>query len=212
MSEENLKTQDSARLEYEPKILKRIYQIKLEEHQQRLAELKNPKVVYVSDLVYCPMKRKFKLLYPELVFDFEPYMVLGDIVHKGLQTYLKDWNFEIEKEVEEKIIIDNEEYILKGRIDAFSKEFLVEIKSSRSATGIPHEHHLLQLKIYMAMTSVSKGILIYITNDRIVEYPVSLGDFDFGKLVRDFIYATEVPKWDWECRSCPFSKFCPFAK
>jgi CRISPR-associated exonuclease Cas4 len=160
--------------------------------------------------VYCPLKRVFRQKFPELSFAFEPNMVLGEMVHVGIQEALKEKGFEIEKEIEEKIVIEGTEYIFKGRIDAFSNDMIIEIKTARSSTGLPHPHHLLQLRIYMAMTGVRRGLLVYITSDRIVEYPVENSNIDLGEMVQKHVEAREFPLWEWECRLCNYNRFCPY--
>ncbi len=209
MSEEE-KMDKSTSLRLSNFILKKLYEKRLEDHKSRIVELRDPKIIYVSDLLYCPLKRRFRLEYPELSFAFEPNMILGELVHSGLQQELREMGFEIEKEVQEKIVVNNEEYLLKGRIDAFSKDLIIEIKTSKSSLGLPHPHHERQLRIYMAMTGVRKGLLIYITNDRVVEFPVEGSGIDIGELVQHFLKAEHVPVWDWECRICVFNKFCPY--
>ncbi len=191
-------------------IVKYLYEKKLREHRERLDELRNPKIIYVSDLVYCPLKRRYRLLYPELTFSFEPPMILGDLLHTGLQQTLREMGFEIEKEISETFVVGGEEYLLKGRMDAYREDLIVEIKTSRSGAGLPHPHHMLQLRIYMVMTGVRKGLLIYLTGDRIVEYPVEWSEINLGELIEKHLGLAEYPVWDWECRICPFNKICPY--
>ncbi|MGC8556917.1 MAG: CRISPR-associated protein Cas4 [Fervidicoccus sp.] len=192
-------------------VIKKVYEEKLKEFNERLSEIKNPNIIYVSDLVYCPLKRLFRMQYPEISFIFEPQAIQGELIHKGLQLYLKDLGYEIEKEISEKIYINSEEFVLKGRMDAYKEgEEVIEIKTAKSSLGIPHDHHILQLKIYLSMTNISKGTLIYVSPDRIAEFPIKKDNLDLSKLVFDYLSKKYAPRWDWECKNCIFSKLCPY--
>lgn len=191
-------------------LLKRLYEEKLNDYKQRIEELKDPKVIYVTDLVYCPLKREFRKEFTELVFQFEPYLLMGEIVHKGVEELLADIGYEIEKEISLTLNIDGEELIIKGRIDAYSPQNIVEIKSARSAANIPQEHHLMQLKLYMAITGVHSGTLIYVTPDRFAEYNVSSKGIEIAEVVKRFLRMEKIPQWGWECKHCPFAGFCPY--
>jgi len=194
----------------EQKITKILYDYKLEEFVKRLEELQNPSVYYVSDLIYCPWKRYFRLRFPYLTFTFEPLAVMGELVHKGLQGILVEKGFQPEYEVSRTIRVNNEEVIIKGRIDAYKPGELVEIKTSRGSTdSLPYPHHLLQVKLYMELTNVEKATLIYVSSDKIIEYDVKLDEPVLEKLLQETMNLSVAPRWDWECRSCVFYKICP---
>lgn len=194
----------------EPKITKIIYDAKLEEFVKRLEELQNPSIYYVSDLIYCPLKRRFRLRFPYLSFVFEPVAVLGELVHKGLQGMLSSRGYEIEYEVAKRVPLDNGEATVKGRVDALSSEEVIEIKTSRGpAEKLPYPHHLLQVRLYMELTGRSKGVLIYLSSDKILEYRVDPGEPVLEKLLRETADASVAPRWEWECKNCVFSRICP---
>ncbi len=189
-----------------------IYDLKLKDFRERLEELRNPKVLYVSDLVSCSHKRLFRLRFPELQFRFEPPSILGELVHRGLEDILTSNGFEKEVSIEEKVEINGDKYVVKGRMDAYSKdkELVVEIKTARSSQGVPHKHHIMQLQIYMEMVDAKEGLLVYITPDRILEYKVLRETIDLVELVKETINDTVHPRWDWECRYCIYSRMCPY--
>jgi len=196
-------------------VIKLAYERKREEFLERLKELSDESVIYVADLVSCPQKRSLRLLYPELSFKFEPHAVLGDAAHAGLQQLLAQSGFEVEKEVEDVVEVSGRAYKVKGRVDAYSKErgLVVEIKTGRSGEGLPREHHLLQVKAYMAMLGARKGLLVYLTSEKLAEFEVELDEgFDLGGLVEEHVRKKAVPKWPWECKYCPYSRLCPYAK
>ena len=194
----------------EQKITKILYDYKLEEFVKRLEELQNPSIYYVSDLIYCSWKRYFRLRFPYLTFTFEPIAVMGELVHRGLQNLLVEKGFQPEYEVSKKLWVNNEEVVVKGRIDAYKPGELVEIKTSRGSTdSLPYPHHLLQVKLYMELTSVDKATLIYVSSDKIIEYEVKRDEPVLEKLLNETMNLAVAPRWDWECRSCVFSKLCP---
>ena len=162
--------------------------------------------IWVTDLIRCPLKRDFERKYPELhkATVFTPAMILGSLVHIGLQNILSsELNAEIEVRAEKQI----GEYTIVGRIDAVVGRVGVELKTSRSDFDIPYEHHVLQAKIYNWLYDLEKTILVYITPDRFTEYAVNdrLSDDEILKLIFD----KKAPKYEWECRYCHFSVICP---
>ena len=188
-----------------------LYEKKKQEFLERIEELKDESTIYVTDLISCPQKRLYRMSFPELTFKFDPHLVLGEMAHLGLQSYLSQAGFEIEKEIEEKVEIEGKVFKIKGRIDAYSKDLIVEIKTGRPGQRLPQEHHILQTKIYLLMTDVPKGVLVYLTSDRLVEYQVEFDEnLELGSLVVDYLKGGKAPRWEWECKYCVFSKMCPY--
>ncbi|MEM1619273.1 MAG: CRISPR-associated protein Cas4 [Fervidicoccaceae archaeon] len=191
-------------------ILDLLYERKRAEFAERLSELRDESVIYVVELAGCPKKREFRVRFPELTFRFDPQLILGDVAHAGLEHLLSSVGFEVEKEVSERVEVDGRVYVVKGRVDAMSEDRIVEIKTGRPGQRLPQEHHVLQLKIYMALTGSRRGTLIYVTGDRLVEFEVEAESrLALGELVLEHLRADKVPKWDWECRYCAFSRLCP---
>jgi len=190
-------------------------------------------VVHVSVLPLCPLKWFYRLKYPDLVRaqQYGGYMILGKLVHFGLQRLLLELqeagmlDFKIlgvEVDLEKTINIERNGLPaiihVKGRADILAErdgeKLVVEIKSARGDYGIPAQHHMEQLRIYMNLAGAGKGLLIYFTPDRIAEYPVDkpLSDFELQKLVQEF-FERKAPRYDWECGSyCPFNVLCPYKK
>jgi len=170
------------------------------------------------------MKRIYELRYPEILLQdiFSPNFILGDVLHIGLEELLKrsseegliDYDVEAEVEKERRINVDGKEIVIRGRLDLLlkkNKELIgIEIKSSRSDSGIPHEHHILQCRLYSWLFELSKVILIYITPDRIAEYEITEGATE--EMVVNLIKDSKAPRWSWECRYCRFSVMCPYKK
>lgn len=202
-------------------ILDEIYRIKQKDFTDKLQEATNPSIVYVTDLTSCSMKRIMRIRYPLLSFRFEPPIILGELVHTGLEKILMDKGWKAEVQVEKRVNIDGTEYLLKGRADLVKysqddeskAEEIVEIKTGRDLPlNAPHEHHALQLRIYLDLFGAKKGYLVYITPERIVEFSVDPEPVDIETLIRETIYNERAPRYEWECRYCPYRRICPFAK
>lgn len=184
-----------------------IYSWKVYESEKHARE---GKTVYVTDLVRCSLKRDFEVRYPELVYpmNFNPSIILGDLVHIGLEkllTELKWCDGEVRAEVEGERKVG--EWTVKGRIDAMAGGFGVEIKSAKSDMSIPHRHHILQCEIYNWLFDLPKTYLVYITPNRVADYEITGRKSD--EEVASMIASKKAPMWDWECGYCPFSMMCP---
>lgn len=191
-------------------ILSILYKGKLKEFKEKFEDMKNPKVIFVTDLTSCSHRRALRFKFPELTLKFEPQMILGDLLHLGLESILEGEGFEKEVPVESTFKLNGEEYIVKGRVDALSKDLVVEIKTGRKGQNIPHPHHIMQLQIYMNLLNRDRGILIYITPDKMVEYSVVREPLDLNRLVEETVKDTVHPRWRWECKYCVYSRMCPF--
>ena len=72
------------------KIISIIYRDRIKEQMERLEELRDPHIVYVTDLISCSHKYLLRRSFPELTIHFEPITVFGDLIHKGLEAYLSE--------------------------------------------------------------------------------------------------------------------------
>ncbi len=196
-----------------------LYRLKQRDFGQKLQDMTNPRIVYVTDLVTCSHKRVLRRLYPLIGFRFEPQLVLGDLVHRGLQSLLgaeEGWRSEVE--VEKTYDIDGETYVVKGRADLVhyngggQPDLVVEIKSARDLPeNNPHRHHVEQLQIYMSLLGVDRGLLVYVTPERLVEFSVSGGGVGVEARLRETLADVSHPRYEWECRYCPYRRLCPYA-
>jgi CRISPR-associated exonuclease Cas4 len=203
-------------------VLEEIYMLKQRDFSEKLRELTDPNIVYVTDLASCSHKRVMRINYPLLSFQFEPQLILGELVHHGLQHILTssgEGSWQAEVPIEEKLNIDGMEVILKGRADLVKYDengvpvTVVEIKTARTLPEeAPLEHHVLQLRIYLQLLKAKQGILLYVTPERLAEYTVEPSPVDVEQLVRETIYDMRVPRYEWECRYCPYRKICPFSR
>ena len=88
------------------KITSLLFKSTVEEYRQRLEELKDPRIIYVTDLVSCSHKRELRKTFLELYFRFEPAMILGELLHRGLEEMLEEEGFKREQEFQLPIVLD----------------------------------------------------------------------------------------------------------
>jgi len=192
-----------------------IYSWRIEEAKKKLEE-KLENEIYVTDLVYCPLKYYFQKKFREITLaeSFNPVTIYGEVVHVGIEEVLKEIlgsnNVKTEVEYEKNIEVEGKSYIVKGRVDAIIGDYLIEIKSSRSDANIPHKHHIQQLRLYLWLTGFKKALLLYITPNRISQYFVTepASDGEVSDLIRSLLAQSPAPRYSWECTYCPFSIVC----
>lgn len=189
-----------------------IYEKIVGEQVGRLEELKDPSVIYVTDLVTCTHKFHLKKAYPWLSITFEPSTVLGNVAHWGLSSILRERGFEVEVEVSQDVEVGGKSYKVKGRVDALdrSNKLVVEIKTARAAIGLPKDHHVKQLNIYLNMLGYEHGVLLYLTPDKLVEYFIEIKHTSLYEEIVNLLEDKYHPRYGWECRYCIFSKLCPY--
>jgi len=199
-------------------IVERIYSRKLQDYLQHKRE---ENTIYVTDLLRCPLKLKYESQFRELTSGdfFIPAGIMGDFVHVGLEDFLKkEFDAKVEVEGIKEVNVEGKTIIIKGRADAIlekdGEKIIVEIKSSRADKGLPFEPHKVQLQIYLWLFGARKGVLIYVTPDRITEFEVSepIDESILLRLVRETIEARKAPRYPWECGYCRFNIICPNKK
>lgn len=201
-------------------IVNLLYSWRIDETKKRLEE-KLDNEIYVTDLIYCPLKYKYQKIYKELTIGaaFNPVALYGEIIHQGLEKLLTTLfgtdNIKVEVEYEKTIYLnlDNNTnaYTIKGRVDAVIGDYVVEIKSSGSDKNLPYEHHIIQTRIYLWLSNLNKALIIYVTPNRIVEYQIegAISDRELIELVKNIITCQQVPRHTWECKYCIYSILCP---
>ncbi|MEM1644429.1 MAG: CRISPR-associated protein Cas4 [Ignisphaera sp.] len=193
-----------------------IYKQRIEETIKRINK-KLDNELYVTDLVYCPLKYRYQKLYKELTIAsaINPATLLGEFTHHGIEKMLIEIlgldNVKTEVEYEKSVEVEGTLYIIKGRIDAIIGDYVVEIKTSRSDTSIPQNHHILQTRLYLWLTGYKKALLLYVTANRIAEFIVDkpATDIEVSDLVREIKAGAPAPRYSWECRYCIYSALCP---
>lgn len=194
-------------------ILPLLYEESVKEFYEKLKEIRDPGIIYVSDLVACTHKWHLRRRYPELTFRFEPQLTIGRVVHEGLARLLEKRGFEIELSIDKEVIINSQKYLLRGRVDAYNRDekTVVEFKYSRLFKEKPLEHHVMQLHLYMNILDAEKGVLMYLTPNAMVEFLFTKIDYSIDKQVKDVVEDRLHPRWSWECKFCVFRKLCGYA-
>lgn len=75
-------------------IQERLYEVQLEEYLSHWGDKGfngNVITLHVYDLVRCPLKRVYALKYPDIErsIQYAPHLILGKILHLGLQRFLE---------------------------------------------------------------------------------------------------------------------------
>jgi hypothetical protein len=144
--------------------------------QRRLSEKRTD--IHVSDLILCRRKVAFERLNtePPIVSEKKIKYFHGGIrKHQLLQELLGEDEFEIEKEI---VWTSPKGIQIVGHADLIHKEtgVIIELKTTESTRVLkegPYEHHLSQLKAYLAITGSSYGKLLYM----ILGYPKAANYF-----------------------------------
>jgi len=170
---------------------------------QRKLEEKTEDERWVSELVECSKKSEFRLKLPE--YDLpSPATMVGEFVHRGVLQWFEEY---YEAEIEKEITKELDGWTIKGRVDAIlDDKFLVEVKFMRaSPEREPLGHHKLQLRLYLWLTDLEKGVLLYVTPEAIYEHTIDIPFTD--EQVRMLLREEQTPRWDWECGYCSWSSF-----
>jgi len=196
--------------------------------EAQLRRVRHPRVLYVTDLVRCPLKRRFEILFPELASQdlMGPASVAGLLLHLGIESVVAEYaarrgySVEAEVEVARVVRLSADEYVLSGRPDIVLRAgseppTVVEVKTSRSDASIPYGHHVLQVQLYAWMLNAKEALLIYVTPERIAEFSLSelgarrLTEADVVRLAEETVSAAKAPRYEWECRYCRYAVVCP---
>ncbi len=185
---------------------------------EREKHRREPGVLWVSDLVRCSLKRVYEERFPEIALSdmFRPSLVIGTLLHRGLEELLRNILGEVtvQAEVEgskEVLLESGEVVVVRGRVDLLLARgdwrVAVEIKTSRSDRGIPQEHHVDQVRAYNWLLDLDRSILLYVTPDRVTQFYVDerMSDSEVASVVT----SKKAPRYSWECSYCPYSIICP---
>lgn len=160
--------------------------------------------IHVTELCQCRKKAEYFNKYWLHIFP-NPAILVGIMLHKGVQQWLREeFSAEVEVEQEKKL----GDIIISGSIDAIVNDWVVEIKHTQDVyESQPYEHHVLQVKLYLWLSGLEKGKLVYISPKKLLEFDVTDKPTDDEVLM---LYDTwQSPKWHWECNHCPFNQICP---
>lgn len=199
-------------------VVKLLYEVG---RSERAKHTRDAGTYWVLDLVRCLLKKDYEMRYPELSSRevFTPAFVHGSLVHRGLQSLLREvYSDRVLVEVESAKGLQapgvGERIVIRGRADAIlitdDGRVGIEIKTSRTDANIPHDHHLDQVMIYNWLFELKYSVLLYITPDRITQYTV------FERATEDDIIDritnAKYPRYQWECGYCAYAVLCPYKR
>lgn len=178
------------------------------ERQRRKLEKDGKKLFFVHELCECSEKRKMRLRFPEVekATTYNPRFALGQLVEEALKQRFKNENDNI---YVKELTADNEIYAVSGMVDIIDPETQapIEIKYQTSLHKSPHEHHILQTKLYLWLLNAKHGEILYVSPEGLKAYAVNepLTDEEVLALIKD----VKAPRWqEWECKYCQYQQFC----
>ena len=182
---------------------------------EKIKEEYYPSYVYsqsipVHALIYCRRKYELQKMVMERGDLYQEYyeqginerVLVGSILHKGLEQFLGYTPYTFVKQLDE--------YIISGRPDYidFDNKIVYEFKFSQHAKlSVPEWYHR-QVDFYKWLTGFGKAFLVVFTPTHIQTFKM------FGKVydnyIRDYIkeWKEKVPLYNWECKYCPYYKLC----
>lgn len=81
-------------------------------------------------------------------------MRMGTLKHELVQELMPEWKLEVKKEYKYKGII------IVGKCDALKDDTILEIKTSEKVIDVAKRWQIWQVKMYLSMFKVSKGIIV----------------------------------------------------
>jgi len=172
--------------------------------KQRLEKMKekDDRTIWVTDLIGCKRKAELRKMYP---FVLPNSVILGYFAHLGFASYVSEVGGLSEVEYEKNL----DGYVIRGRIDAIIDNTVVEFKTAKQVDK-PFAHHVMQVRLYMWLSNMTKAVIVYVTPERFVEFKI---DKPYRtEDVRELIANWSSPRFDWECKKCEFRVVCEYAK
>jgi CRISPR-associated exonuclease Cas4 len=144
--------------------------------------------------------------------------IVGNDVHLKLQDVLREEGYQVEVGVSVKI----GDFKLVGRVDALKDDgenpHLIEFKTVQEIPREPYENHILQIQVYLLMTGLEKGYLVYLArkDGRVKVFKVAKDKKALKKVVERayLLYralkekAPPPPEKGPWCNACPFTLTC----
>lgn len=173
--------------------------------------------IWVSWLSECQYKRELSGTHEQDIFP----LIRGVLLHMGIQDFLRDQVKEVEKQLEYPIDVDGKRYLIRGSVDVVLNDGTpVEVKTTKRLYQPFYPQHMFQLLVYMFMMNMDHGLLVYFTEDQIVEYQVNsegannmlfpfthIDEKYLRKAVSDYVNKKRIAPFS-ECSYCVFRNVC----
>lgn len=207
----------------------------IERHLEREAKPKEVGRYYPSEIGMCLRKIWYSYKAPKKTeLDLVKIFEVGNLMHDFMAEVLRsEKNPEVELlKSELPVKLDMKDFLISGRIDDLllvkesGKEVLVEVKSTKSLayTDSPKEHNVIQLQLYMHMTGVHNGVLLYVQKDNLqaVSFDIPYSEKNANealerfKQLHGFLTKGELPPAEaqhdkqkkWMCSYCDWHDEC----
>ena len=190
------------------------YRVLREERRAELQEKYKTPIFFVHELLECPHKREMRLKFPEIEVAsmYNPRFVIGWLIEEGVKRILgvkEDQHY-----WERQVMVNGKTITIAGSIDSRDPETgkVVEIKYLSSLFNTPHEHHVIQLRIYLWGVGEPEGELWMFSPEGSVFIPVeAMDDGEVASLVASALSGDRIPMWPWECDLCGYERFCSYS-
>jgi len=210
----------------------------MEEFKKEREKDQISKNLIASSSGQCHRKRILETFIPKEVDERAMRLFwLGDVIHDKIQSLIPG-KYEVHIRgsflvPEFHFAKENEQKLVSGKIDILTEDEILEIKTvhSRSFSYDVSEHYLFQVITYKEMYRILSGKemktgLIYVSRDdmRVAYIPIVedvsksfteevVKDWveiekEFEQFKEENILPEPAPRWDWECRYCPFAPDC----
>lgn len=200
--------------DYKNKLLRRILRAFKDYTTEKYKLSLEAESVHVHELVACKYKSEIVREIPELANPLKPPIFIGEAIDNLLkELFLKDGVLRsltetVEGLYKKELDIGDKKIILVGKPDIVLKDMIVEVKYTQFDEGLPLDHHVKQVMLYLYLTGKNMGKLVYVTNRGFKEFEIS-EKFDDNSL-REYIKAWSSPRYEWECQYCNFKQICPY--
>ena len=197
-----------------------------------------PKTVgryYPSEIGSCLRKVWYSYKHPretdiELTKIFEVGNLIHDFVSKVIESEKNPHVELIEKELPLKL--ETKDFVVSGRLDDMlllkedGRKVLVEVKSTKTTefTKEPSRSHAMQLQLYMHITGVHDGVVLYVDKNNLKSkaFAVRYDEEAAKEIINRFIElniclvtgelpldeAKRDPALMWMCRYCEYAAMC----
>lgn len=220
-------------------LLNQLEEFILKNNKEKSAERSNSHF-HPSSIGYCTRKIVYdRLNYPTMELDPNLIRIFqnGDYMHLRYQKYFQDMGIQIADELEltenspnELIAERCKLYNVGGRTDSLiqleGEPYLVELKSINGDSfkfqlSEPKEAHVQQLQLYMFLSGIHHGILLYENKNtqEIKMFKIDYNEEQIGPILEKVIYVNQcvnnkcLPpregiRTDYKCKKCEHRGSC----
>jgi CRISPR-associated exonuclease Cas4 len=157
------------------------------------------------------LKQGFAQKFPEIEMAslYNSRFVVGWLIEEAVKKLMGAKELKCHRIVE----TQSGRYVVAGTADAFLEEedTVIEVKYLTGMFGAPHEHHILQLQLYLYLSGKKKGELWMFSPEGSFAQPVEpASEQQVAELVESHVAKNPAPKWaDWECaKGCVYEEWC----